>query len=374
MLEWLIAALVAGSLAFSILVVIAARQYLARRALSAGTQPGISILKPVAGAEAGLRKNLESFFQQEYPQFEILFAAREMSDPAVAVIEDLQRRYPGIPTQLIVTGEPLYANAKVYSLERMTAAARFDLVAMSDSDIRVSPEFLQVIAMEFQDEGLDLATCPYRAVPGESLWSKLEAIGMNTAFLGGILTARMLEGMRFAVGPTIVARKKVIDGIGGWARVKDYLAEDFVLGQFAAEAGFGVELSRYVIEHHIGDSDVEENARHRLRWCRSTRRSRPAGYAGQLFTHPVPLALLLMAVAPAWWPLAAATLAARAAAAWATAGWVLGDPLCARHWWLIAAEDMAGFLFWILGFFGNTIRWRGRSYQLHRDGRFTPLR
>ena len=114
--------------------------------------------------------------------------------------------------------------------------------------------------------------------------------------------ARKLEGMRFAVGPTIVARKAVIAGIGGWDRVKDYLAEELVFGQFAAEAGFGVGLSRYVIEHRIGSQPFAENARHRLRWCRSTRRSRPAGYVGQLFTNPLPLALLLVLAAPAWWP------------------------------------------------------------------------
>ena len=193
---------------------------------------------------------------------------------------------------------------------------------------------------------------------------------MNTEFLSGILVARMLEGMRFAVGPTIVARKRVIETIGGWDRVKDYLAEDFVLGQFAAEAGFGVALSSYVIEHLIGSQAFLPNARHRLRWCRSTRRSRPAGYVGQLFTNPVPLALLLWIAAPAWWPLCLMALAARAAAAFAVAGGVLRDPLTARYWWLVPVEDLASFAFWAGGFFGNTITWRGRDYYLHTDGRF----
>ena len=186
----------------------------------------------------------------------------------------------------------------------MTRAARHELLAMSDSDIRVGRDFLRTVAAEFQDPALAVATCPYRAVPADRFWSRLEAIMMNTEFIAGILVARLLEGMKFAVGPTIVARKSAIEAIGGWPRLKDYLAEDFVLGQLAAGAGMGVGLSRYVIEHRIGSQPFAANARHRLRWCRSTRRSRPAGYAGQLFTYTLPWLLLglpwSLLAAPIW--------------------------------------------------------------------------
>src|SRR5262249_5361787 len=153
----------------------------------------------------------------------------------------------------------------------------------------------------------------------------LEALGMNTQFLGGILVARMIEGMKFALGPTIAARKSVLDQLGGFDRLKDYLAEDFVMGKFAAELGHRVLLSSYVIEHHIGGGDFAGNITHRLRWARSTRRSRPAGYAGELFTMPLAPALLLWAWAPALWLLAAIAIFLRAASAWACAGWVLRD-------------------------------------------------
>jgi ceramide glucosyltransferase len=252
----------------------------------------------------------------------------------------------------------------------MTEAAQHEIVAMSDSDIRVTPNFLRTIAAEFEDTTLDIVTCPYRAVPGPSIWSRLEALMMNTEFLSGILVARMLEGMRFAVGPTIVARKSAIEAIGGWPRLKDYLAEDFMLGQLAARAGRGVDLSSYVIEHHIGSQPFAANAAHRLRWCRSTRRSRPAGYIGQLLTNPTPLAVGLWIAAPALMPIAATTLLLRALAAWWVAGRVLHDPLAARYWYLIPVADLASFAFWIAGFFGNNIHWRGRTYYLHRDGRF----
>jgi ceramide glucosyltransferase len=370
MLAWLLAALVGGSIVYCFLVVIAARAYRTEPRASIGGLTPISILKPLAGAEDGLETNLRSFFTQDYPQFEILFAVRRADDAACATVERLMREYRHVPARLMITGEPPYPNAKVYSLSRMMAEARHELLAMCDSDIRVGKDFLRTVAAEFQHGSMDLTTCPYRAVPGAGFWSTIEAIGMNTEFLAGILVARWIEGMKFAVGPTIVARKRVIEGIGGWDRVKDYLAEDFVLGRFAAEAGFAVGLSSYVVEHHIGSSRFADNMRHRLRWGRSTRRSRPAGYAGQLFTYTLPLAALLLIVAPQWWPLATCALVARGAAAWATAGSILRDPLCARLWCLIPFEDLVSFFLWIGGFAGNTIVWRGRNYHLKPDGTF----
>ena len=264
-------ALLAGALVFSALTVIAALRYLAvRRPEPRSTEP-VSILKPLAGLDADLESNLRTFFEQDYPSFEILFAVREADDPAVPVVEKLRQEYPNVPSRLLITGEPPYPNAKVFSLDRMMSASAHDVLVMSDSDIRVTPRLLRTIAAEFQDPKLGIATCPYRAVAGPSFWSRLEAIGMNTDFLAGILVARMLEGMRFAVGPTIAARRQALESIGGFDRLKDYLAEDFVMGKFAAEAGHGVSLSSYVIEHHIGTSpDFGHNAAHRIRWTRST--------------------------------------------------------------------------------------------------------
>ena len=365
-----LAALVIGSLVYCVLTIIAAVRYRAVRPAVLDTAPAISILKPLAGVDDGLEENLRSFFEQRYGCFEILFAVRSAEDPAIAVVERLQSSYPGIPSRLIVTGEPPYANAKVFSLDRMLAAASYDLLVMADSDTQVSPAMLQTIAAEFQDPRLGLATCPYRAVPGRSFWSTLEAVGLNTEFISGVLVARMLDGMKFALGPTIAARRETLERIGGFDAVKDYLAEDFVMGKLAAERGFGVILSSYVIDHRIGAQPFVANLKHRLRWNRSTRRSRPWGYVGQVFTNPLPPALLLWSVEPSWWPLVLVAVVFRLAAGWATAGHALRDPLVRRWWWLVPVQDMAGFLVWAGGFFGNTILWRGRKYYLLPDGRF----
>jgi ceramide glucosyltransferase len=365
------AILLAGALVYSLLAMVAARRYLAVRPPPLRQAEAVSILKPLDGLDLDLESNLRTFFDQDYPEFEILFAVRSAQDPSAEVAAKLAKEYPRVTARILITGEPPYANAKVYSLDLMLAAAAHDLIVMSDSDIRVTPDFLRTIAAEFQDGGLGVATCPYRAVAGASIWSRLEATGMNTDFLAGILVARMLEGMQFAVGPTIAARRAALASIGGFDRLKDFLAEDFVMGKFAAEAGHGVALSSYVIEHHIGSSDWQHNAAHRLRWARSTRRSRPLGYLGQLFTMPLPLALLVCAAHPAWWPVLPVTLALRGASAYCVATGVLGARL---NWALLLLEDVAGFGFWIAGFFGNTIMWRGRRYRLYRDGRFKLLR
>lgn len=356
-----------GSLIYCVLQIVAAIRYLRVRPPELLAAEPISILKPLAGLDLDLESNLRTFFEQDYPAFEVLFAVRNENDPAVQVVSRLQRDYSNVRSRLLITGDPPYPNAKVFSLEKMLEAAANDLVVMSDSDIRVTPDLLRTATAEFQDPHLGVATCPYRAVPGRSFWSRLEATGMNTDFWGGALVARMLEGMRFAVGPTIIARRRVLQSIGGVARFKDYLAEDFVIGQFAAEAGHGVILSSYVIEHHIGNATFGQNISHRIRWARSTRRSRPAGYVGQLFTMPFPLALIVCALSPAWWPVLLVAVATRALAAYTVSVRVLGAKL---RWVLLPIEDVIGFFFWIAGFFGNTINWRGRDYHLFADGRF----
>jgi hypothetical protein len=208
MLALLLLALVAGSLVYCVLTILAAVRYRAVRPPELRTAAPISVLKPLAGLDDGLEANLRTFFEQSYPRFELLFAVRSPDDAAIAVVERLRTRYPAIPSRLMVVGEPPYPNAKVYSLDRMLAAAEHDLVVMADSDIRVTPDMLRTIAAEFQDERLGMATCPYRAVPGRSFWSTLEAIGLNTEFLGGVLVARMLDGMNRAPNRRAAVRGK----------------------------------------------------------------------------------------------------------------------------------------------------------------------
>jgi ceramide glucosyltransferase len=366
-------ALVAGSFVYSILVLVAASRYLREKRPPLTSFPPLSVLTPLDGMEEGLARNLRSSFDQRYPQFELLFAVRRADDPALGVVRELMQEFPNVPAQIIITGEPPYPNAKVFSLRMMQAAARYDLLLMKDSDVRGGPGMLSVIAAEFQDPKVGMVTCPYLAVAARGFWWKLDAVGMNTQLLAGVLVARMLEGMKFALGPAIAVRKSILDEMGGLDTLNDYLAEDFVIGKVIDGLGYRVILSSFRIEHHIGGGNFWSNMQHRLRWVRSTRRSRPSGYVGELFTNPLPLCFLLGLWAPNLWPVVAVVAAIRLATAWVTARMVLQDRLTLGQWFCIPVQDVLSFVFWLAGFFGSKVIWRGRQYQLGRDGRIALI-
>lgn len=361
-----LACILAGSLVYCVLVLLAVGNYLGVPALpDCAARPPISVLKPLAGSSLGLADNLRSFFTQDYRDFDLLFAVRSLDDPAAAVVRQLQAEFPQIPSRLIATGEPPYPNAKVFSIGRMLEEARNDLVVMSDSDIRVGNTFLKMAAAEFADERIALASCPYRTIASPGIWSALEAEGLNTEFLGGLLVARLIEGVKFAVGRTIIVRKNVLNAIGGVNSFKDYLADDFMLGKLASERGFGVILSRNIVEHRIGSRDMRSNFNHPLRWNRGTRRARQ-GYIGQLFMHPLPIAILTVIAEPSWWFVLIPAIVLRGLAAWSTSKTVLEAP---PNWPRVALQDLLSFTFWMVGFFGDTIVWRGHKYRLLSDGR-----
>jgi len=227
------------------------------------------------------------------------------------------------------------------------------------------------VAADYADPQVAVSCCPYRAEPGPTLWSRLEALTQNTEFWCGVLVARMLEGMQFAVGPTMSLRRKYLDQVGGFTALGEYLAEDFVLGRWATRHGYKAALSAHVVDHCIGGQPFRANLTHRIRWARSTHRSRPWGYLGQVFTNPLPFALPLLATPAA--PLAALVLGGRAAVVAVVALGLLRDPLTRRRWWLVPVADVASLVVWLLGLFGDTVLWRGRRYRLLRDGRFEPV-
>jgi len=363
-------ALLTGSLVYCVLAMIGAFRYRHSGAPVLAKFPPVSVLRPMAGAEDNTEANLRSLFAQQYPEFEVLLSVHDAADPAAAVARRVMAEFPSVPARLIVAGASPLPNAKVWSLRALIPQAAHETLAMTDSDIRLAPNCLRTATSELAQPGVALVTCPYRAAGGPRLWSRLEALGLNTDFLAGMLTQRFLNGMDFAIGCTVATRRGELDAIGGMERLQRYLAEDFMMGKLIHQRGGKVVLSRSVIEHHIGNDAFAKNWKHRLRWARSTRRSRRLGYVGELFTKPTAIALLLLMAAPGAWGLALIALIFRAGVAWSTAVEILDDPLIARYWWLLPLEDLAGFATWVLGFFGKTILWRGRKMVVARDGSF----
>ena len=363
-------ALVTGSLVYCALAIVGAFRYRQSGASRLHSFPPVSVLRPLSGAQDNTEPNLRSIFSQRYPEFEVLLSVHEASDPAVAIAQRVIADYPNIPARLIIAGVSPMPNAKVWSLRALMPQARFEHVVMSDSDIRLEADCLETVVSELSQPGVALVTCPYRAAGGPRFWSRVESLGLNTDFLAGMLTQRLLNGMDFAIGCTIATRRGELDRIGGLGRLQRYLAEDFMMGSLMHQRGRKVVLSRNVIEHYIGNDSFLKNWAHRLRWARSTRRSRRMGYVGELFTKPVALAAILWIAWPGAWGFVLLAWVCRAAVAWAMAVQILNDPMIHRYWWLLPIEDISSFLTWLLGFFGKTITWRGRKLVVARDGSF----
>ncbi|MDE3196867.1 MAG: bacteriohopanetetrol glucosamine biosynthesis glycosyltransferase HpnI [Acidobacteriota bacterium] len=359
-------ALFAGSIVYCAIAVAAALNYRRFDTPKLTRFPAISVLRPLSGAQDNTEENLRSVFNQAYPHFEVLLSVHEESDPAAEIAHRVMAEYSGVPSRLVIAGPSPLPNAKVWSLRALISEARYETVVMSDSDIRLESDCLTTVVSELSMPGVGLVTCPYRAVGGPKYWPRVEAFGLNTEFLAGMLTQRYLNGMDFAIGCTVATRRSELEAIGGLRHLQRYLAEDFMMGNLMHAHGRQVILSRSVIEHHIGNDGFAQNWKHRLRWARSTRRSRRIGYLGEIFTKPVSLSLLVTAAAPrAWWCIALA-LIARWVLARATARRILSI----RRIWLVPVEDLASFLTWLLGFFGKTILWRGRKLVVARDGSF----
>ena len=340
----------------------------------------LSVLKPVHGMEPRLRGNLESFFLQDYPDFEIIFGARHAEDPALDIVRDLSRKYPHVRIRVVLSGDPPWPNAKVFSLAKMIASAAHRLLIISDSDVHVARDYLREVVRPLLDETVGLVTCVYRGVPVGGLWSRLEALGMSVEMTSGVLVADMLEGMKFALGPTMATRRECLEKIGGIGKTADYYSDDYELGRLIHIAGYKVVLSHHIIEHIVTARSLVKSLAHQIRWMKSTRYSRPRGHVGTGLTFAMPYALLGLAggIAVANLPLGFFLLG------WGllnrmlqslVVGWgIVRDPRARTFFWLYPVRDLVGFLLWCGSFRGGRFVWRGEHYRFQRGGRILAER
>jgi ceramide glucosyltransferase len=353
------------------------RRALAQLAARPGFTPPLTLLKPVHGDEPDLDANLATFFEQDYPQYEILFCAREPNDAGLETARRVAARYPRIPVRFFSTGgSPDYINAKVASLERMEAEAAYGILVISDSDVRVTPEYLRAVALPFADPKVGAMCCPYRGVAAEGgLWARLEAVGMSVEMTSGVLVARAMEGMQFVLGPTMAFRRETIRQMGGFKVTADYCADDFVLGNEAFKLGQTVVLSHHAIDHMVINSTLWSSLKHQVRWMKSTRFSRPKGHFGTSLTFSVPFGLLGCASAAClghpWWGLALLgwSVATRLALSIAVGRVVVRDTSWFGLLLLYPVRDLMGFGFWTASYLGRRILWRGRVFELLAGGK-----
>ncbi|MGD1063422.1 MAG: glycosyltransferase [Terracidiphilus sp.] len=353
------------------------RRALAQLDARPGFTPPLTLLKPLHGADPGLEPYLETFFTQDYPAYEILFCARTANDEGLETARRVFARHPHIPVQFLSTGgQPDYINAKVASMELMEAHAAHEILVISDSDVRVAPDYLRAVVLPFADPNVGGMCCLYRGVAAEGgLWARLEAVGMSVEMSAGVLAARAMEGMQFTLGPTMAFRREIIRRMGGFRVTADYCADDFILGNETYKLGQTVVLSHHAIDHMVLHSGLMGSLKHQVRWMKSTRFSRPKGHFGTALTFSLPFGLLALAACawlgkPMWgFALLAFAVATRLALSIAVGRLVVRD----KSWFgllvLYPIRDFMGFCFWAASYAGRRVLWRGRVLELLPGGK-----
>lgn len=343
--------------------------------LSDSQLPPVSVLKPLHGLEPELEKNLETFFHVDYPAYEVLIAVDTAEDAALPIARAVCQRHPSIPSRVLITGEPPWPNPPAHAFARMTEIARYDILVTSDSDVRVASDYLRAVVPPLLEKSNGMLTCLYRGLSLGGFWSDLEAAGMSVEMSAGVLTANLLEGMKFGLGPTIVVRRDALEAIGGYASTGDYFSNDFVIGNFIAAQGYSVVLSRHVISHVVPPAGWKRVWQRQLRWACGTRCSRPKGHFGSVLTYSVPYGLFALAGAAllhhpwigaicfAW------TILNRLIESLVIGWGVVGDVECLRRPWMFPLRDLYGFCVWVASYLIRRMRWRDGRFELVADGR-----
>jgi ceramide glucosyltransferase len=337
--------------------------------------PPVSILKPIRGLDRETYENYASFCLQEYPEFEVIFCVSDDQDPAIPVIEQLIRDFPKRSIRLLTGSEPLGVSDKVNKLCRMLRESHYDIIVVSDSDVRVEPDFLRTITPSFRDSKVGGVTCLYRGLTDGSLAADMEALGNSTDFAPGVLTAWLFGDVDFMLGAVMATTKARLAEINGFESIVNHFCDDYELGNRIAARGHRVELSQIPVAIVYPAETLADAFRHQLRWNLSIRYSRPWGHFGLLFAQGLPWAILAAAVAPSA-AIGAGYLGAyailRAAVAVIVGTWGMQDDLPWRRAWLLPLRDLFAFMVWVASYFPQRIHWRDQEFYV-RDKQLVPV-
>jgi ceramide glucosyltransferase len=379
LLRWAVLVGALFPLFYYLFAILCARRYFlevrAATAKPSGFAPPVSILKPVRGLDPQAYENFASFCRQDYPDYELLFCAGDASDPAVPVIEQLIRDFPGRSIHLLIGAEEIGASDKVSKLCRMAREARYELLLIGDSDIRVAPDFLRRAVAPLQDPAVAATTCLYLGIVEPQLGAELEALGAVGDFYAGVLVSRCVEGVKFALGAAILTSRARIAEIGGLETLADCFLDDYELGKRIAARGYRIELAPCAVWTMYPAQSLSDFLAHQMRWLLAVRHARPGGHLGLLFAQGLPWVLAAALLASSGLVAAAylgGYLLLRLAMAWTVGVWGLKDDLVRRRWWLLPLRDAIWFVVWLGSFFCNRIRWRGMMFEV-REGRLVPL-
>ncbi|HEY1432631.1 MAG TPA: bacteriohopanetetrol glucosamine biosynthesis glycosyltransferase HpnI, partial [Stellaceae bacterium] len=281
--------------AYLIGAAVAVVRFVRRQVSAAPDRPAVSVLKPLHGDEPGLYENLRSFAEQDYPALQIVLGVNDPQDGALPAARALMRDLPACDIALVVDARARGSNRKVANLENMFELARHDLLVLADSDMRVDRQYLGAVTAPLLDCRTGAVTCLYKGVSTGGSWSELGAMHINFGFLPSALVAEALGLGGGCFGATIALRRKTLERIGGFARLRYDLADDHRIGAEVSALGLAVVLSPYIVEARVSERSLADLWRHELRWARTVRAVAPAGFVGSVLAHPVAIAALAVA-------------------------------------------------------------------------------
>lgn len=337
--------------------------------------PRISILKPVRGLDDGAYENFSSFCGQDYPEYELLFCVGSAKDPNVPIIERLARDYPDRTIRLLIGSNPKATNDKVSKLSRLAKEANHSYLVFSDSDIRVEPGYLRTVVAPLRDPGVGAVTCLYLQTDEKSFANGLQTIGQVSDFYASLAVARLLDGVKFALGSTIVTRKETLAEAGLFAAIENRPADDMLVGRLIAEKGYRVELLPYAVRAVADFESMRGFLAKRMRWAVVQKNMRPWGHFGLLLTLGLLWSLIAIAVHPT------VTVAAvylglylflRVIMTSVIALWGLRQYSILKKFWLIPAWDALAIVILLASFVRNRVRWRDSEYII-RNGTLAPV-
>jgi len=336
----------------------------------------VTIMIPLHGSDFKAYENYSQFCRQDYPEYQIVFGVRDHRDCSIPIIQKLIADFTDRDIELVICPDTIGQNYKVGNLQNMLRRVKHEQIVIVDSDIRVGRDYLRRIIPPLSNGRVGLVTCLYRAAEAPTYAARIEAVGITAEFAPGVLSAWLLEGVRFALGSTMATTRTKLGATGGFQAIADYLADDFMLGNLISKAGYEVHLSDYAVETVLADIGFLGMIKHQLRWARSTRKSRPIGYMGLILTYGTALSLLYIVADHASKLsvlLFASALIVRLTMAWLIGVHWLGDKILKKYFWLVPVKDILSFLIWCLSLVGRKVEWRGRLFEIVDDGKIVEV-
>jgi ceramide glucosyltransferase len=333
--------------------------------------PGMTILKPLKGLEVDLFENLSSFCRQDYPTFQVVFGVASADDPAIDVVRSVQAHHPNVRIDLIVDSHIHGSNYKISNLQNMDRVSLYEVLVIADSDMRVRPDYLRRLAADVLDPTVGVVTCIYRAVGTGGLPTLIESLFINADFAPSILVARVVEKTRYAFGATMALRRGVLDEIGGFQELSNYLADDFFLGNRVVARGYRVLISDMVVETVLAVSSWKQLFDHQLRWARTYRSVRGGSYFALALTHGALWAILNLVwngFSTTAWLIAAMLCALRLITANRVANRYLHAPMRWYETLCMPLKDLIGTAVWFLAFLGDGVHWSGNQFRVLGNG------